>query len=81
MVQKGGKSRLTHWYARKEANHSNSAKDTTHMPRPPFSSKVIYERAESVEQEVLNHHLQDEDLGRVVLEGVTKFASLARQSS
>jgi hypothetical protein len=40
------------------------------MSRAPVGHKIIDECAEGVEEEVLNHHLQDEDLRALRTEGV-----------
>jgi hypothetical protein len=50
------------------------------MPRTPLSHKLINERAKSVEQEVLDHHLEDEDLGGVRFERVPITPASAQHS-
>lgn len=68
---------LTHRNAGYEPADRDGAENATHMSRPVLSHELIDERAESVEQEVLDHHLEDEDLGRVRLERITANTQLA----
>jgi hypothetical protein len=60
----------THGHTRNKPTQRRRAKDATHMPSPPLRHEVVYELAEAVEEEVLDHHLQDENLRALGAEGV-----------
>lgn len=61
---------LTHRHTRHEPTDRDNPPNFTHIRRAMLRHKFVYERRERVEQEILNHHLQDEYLGGVGAEGV-----------
>jgi hypothetical protein len=64
------KSALTHRHTRHKPAQRNDAPNLTHIRRPMLCRKLIDERGKRVEQEVLDHHLQDEDFRSVGTERV-----------
>jgi hypothetical protein len=64
------KPALTHRHTRCKPTHRNNAPNLTHMRWPPLRRKLINERGKRVEQEILDHHLQDKDFRRVGAERV-----------
>ena len=65
-----GNNKLTHRHTSRKPTHRNNPPNHTHMRRPVPRRKLVDERTKRVEQEILDHHLQDEDFGRVGAEGV-----------
>lgn len=51
------------------------------MPRSLLRRKVIDKGAESVENEVFDHHLENEDLGAMGLECIPIFKYVRRNST
>ena len=66
----GEERRLTHRDTRRKPTDGDDSPRPTHMRRPFSRCELIYERRECVEQEILDHHLKNKDLGCEWAEGV-----------
>jgi len=63
-------SKLTHRHTSYKSTQCDGPEDTTHMARAVLGHKFVDEGTESVEEEVFDHHLEDEDLRALGAEGV-----------
>jgi hypothetical protein len=70
-----------HRHASRKTTHRNDTPNLHHVTRAFLSSEVVDESTEGVEEEVLNHHLEDENLGAIAAECITVIASALVVSS
>lgn len=66
-----------HRYASRKAAKCHCTKNATHMSWTMLRGVFVDESAESVEEEILDHHLQDEDFGAVLLKSVANLNAVS----